>query len=332
MPTAARSRWRRRRAARPICGRCCCCRRARSRRPTAGPRPSRRCSRRWPSRPTSRCCSTSSAMPSSSGARTSTPAEAMIRKASELAPDDASITDSLGWAQFKRGKVADAIADAPARGRKRPRPGRDPGASRRCAVQVRPALRGALRVERGAGHGRGRHRGAGQGQARVRPDPGQRRALTARARSRRRSSTSRSTSAGKLPDGRHAIETIFAFCIDGDRLSAEAAPRDFARGHGPVRGRACGRATTISCSAPRERCARRPEVERRRGDHARQAAAGRFGDRRRIGRRGGDAAAADVIVADRSQRMRKRSRRASAATSRRACSACRREAKGRATG
>ncbi len=37
-------------------------------------------------------------------------AEAMIRKASELAPDDASITDSLGWAQFKRGKVDDAIA------------------------------------------------------------------------------------------------------------------------------------------------------------------------------------------------------------------------------
>ena len=28
---------------------------------------------------------------------------------------------------------------------------------------------------------------------------------------------------GKLPDGRHAIETVFAFCIDGDRLSAEPA-------------------------------------------------------------------------------------------------------------
>ena len=28
---------------------------------------------------------------------------------------------------------------------------------------------------------------------------------------------------GKLPDGRHAIETIFAFCTDGDRLSARAA-------------------------------------------------------------------------------------------------------------
>jgi 4-diphosphocytidyl-2-C-methyl-D-erythritol kinase len=28
---------------------------------------------------------------------------------------------------------------------------------------------------------------------------------------------------GRLPDGRHAIETIFAFCTDGDRLSAELA-------------------------------------------------------------------------------------------------------------
>jgi 4-diphosphocytidyl-2-C-methyl-D-erythritol kinase len=29
---------------------------------------------------------------------------------------------------------------------------------------------------------------------------------------------------GRLPDGRHAIETIFAFCIDGDQLSAERRP------------------------------------------------------------------------------------------------------------
>jgi 4-diphosphocytidyl-2-C-methyl-D-erythritol kinase len=28
---------------------------------------------------------------------------------------------------------------------------------------------------------------------------------------------------GKLPDGRHAIETLFAFCTDGDRLAGEAA-------------------------------------------------------------------------------------------------------------
>jgi tetratricopeptide (TPR) repeat protein len=37
-------------------------------------------------------------------------AEAMIRKASELAPGDASIIDSLGWAQFKRGKIDEAIS------------------------------------------------------------------------------------------------------------------------------------------------------------------------------------------------------------------------------
>ena len=28
---------------------------------------------------------------------------------------------------------------------------------------------------------------------------------------------------GKLADGRHALETLFAFCVDGDRLEAEAA-------------------------------------------------------------------------------------------------------------
>lgn len=28
---------------------------------------------------------------------------------------------------------------------------------------------------------------------------------------------------GKLPDGRHALETLFAFCTDGDRLEAEPA-------------------------------------------------------------------------------------------------------------
>ena len=36
-------------------------------------------------------------------------AEAMIRKASELAPNDASIADSLGWALFKRGRLDEAI-------------------------------------------------------------------------------------------------------------------------------------------------------------------------------------------------------------------------------
>jgi len=36
-------------------------------------------------------------------------AEAMVRKASALAPDDASITDSLGWALYKRGRIDEAI-------------------------------------------------------------------------------------------------------------------------------------------------------------------------------------------------------------------------------
>jgi 4-diphosphocytidyl-2-C-methyl-D-erythritol kinase len=38
---------------------------------------------------------------------------------------------------------------------------------------------------------------------------------------------------GKLPDGRHAIETIFAFCIDGDRLTAEEADNLALEASGP---------------------------------------------------------------------------------------------------
>jgi 4-diphosphocytidyl-2-C-methyl-D-erythritol kinase len=38
---------------------------------------------------------------------------------------------------------------------------------------------------------------------------------------------------GKLPDGRHSLETIFAFCTDGDRLSAEPADELSLRVSGP---------------------------------------------------------------------------------------------------
>ena len=34
----------------------------------------------------------------------------MIRRALALRPDDASITDSLGWALYKRGRLPEAIA------------------------------------------------------------------------------------------------------------------------------------------------------------------------------------------------------------------------------
>jgi 4-diphosphocytidyl-2-C-methyl-D-erythritol kinase len=38
---------------------------------------------------------------------------------------------------------------------------------------------------------------------------------------------------GKLPDGRHAIETVFVFCTDGDRLSGEPADEISLRVIGP---------------------------------------------------------------------------------------------------
>lgn len=38
---------------------------------------------------------------------------------------------------------------------------------------------------------------------------------------------------GKLPDGRHAIETIFAFCTDGDKLFAQASDDLLLRVGGP---------------------------------------------------------------------------------------------------
>jgi 4-diphosphocytidyl-2-C-methyl-D-erythritol kinase len=41
---------------------------------------------------------------------------------------------------------------------------------------------------------------------------------------------------GKLLDGRHAIETIFAFCVDGDRLSAEEAEEISLAIEGPFAG------------------------------------------------------------------------------------------------
>lgn len=41
---------------------------------------------------------------------------------------------------------------------------------------------------------------------------------------------------GKLPDGRHAIETIFFFCTDGDELSASPADRITLQVEGPFGG------------------------------------------------------------------------------------------------
>src|SRR5947209_12340514 len=72
---------------------------------------------------------------------------------------------------------------------------------------------------------RGRsNRGAGEGQAGERPHPHECSALTAAAREIAPAKLNLALHVrGKLPDGRHAIETVFAFCTDGDRLSGEAA-------------------------------------------------------------------------------------------------------------
>jgi len=45
---------------------------------------------------------------------------------------------------------------------------------------------------------------------------------------------------GLLPDGRHAIETVFAFCTDGDRLTAEPADGLFLTVSGPFAGELLG--------------------------------------------------------------------------------------------
>ena len=82
-------------------------------------------------------------------------AEAMIRKASELAPDEASITDSLGWAEFKRGKVDEAIATLQRAAEKDPAQAEIQEHLGERSVSLGAALRGAFRLERVAGDGRG---------------------------------------------------------------------------------------------------------------------------------------------------------------------------------
>ena len=138
---------------------------------------------------------------------------------------------------------------------------------------------------------------------------------------RRRSPTPRSTSRCMCgrgePDGYHRIETIFAFCEDGDVADRDRGRRAEPRGDRPVRRRAGGRGATISCS----RAAR--ALGRTGGAHARQEAAGRGRARRRLGRCRGGAAACSAAVAGDDRGAR------SAPTCPPACSAAPRAATGR---
>ena len=65
---------------------------------------------------------------------------------------------------------------------------------------------------------------------------------------------------GKLPDGRHALETMFAFCTDGDRLEAEAAEELSLEIGGPFAAELVD-ARTIWCSTPRRACGDAAGVE-----------------------------------------------------------------------
>lgn len=56
---------------------------------------------------------------------------------------------------------------------------------------------------------------------------------------------------GKLPDGRHAIETIFAFCTDGDRLSAEPSDGLSLKIIGPFAGQLDGTEDNLAMKAAR---------------------------------------------------------------------------------
>ncbi len=57
---------------------------------------------------------------------------------------------------------------------------------------------------------------------------------------------------GRLPDGRHSIETTFAFCTDGDRLSADPSDGLFLTVSGPFAGELLGVEDNLVLRAARE--------------------------------------------------------------------------------
>lgn len=65
---------------------------------------------------------------------------------------------------------------------------------------------------------------------------------------------------GKLPDGRHAIETVFAFCTDGDRLTGEPADGISLQVTGPFAGELDGLEDNLVTKAARS-LARSAEVD-----------------------------------------------------------------------
>ena len=103
---------------------------------------------------------------------------------------------------------------------------------------------------------------------------------------------------GKLPDGRHAIETIFAFCTDGDRLSAADAGDISLDVTGPFGSDIAGRKSGAHGG---KGLAKQLAASQGRRNHARKEPARGLRDRRRVGRRCRDAATSHVAVGHRSK-------------------------------
>ena len=225
-------------------------------------------------------------------------AEAMIRKASALRPDDASITDSLGWALYQARPACRGDRDPAARRR---RPSRRRRKSRSISVtplhagrryEARFAWQAALVTAEDDGQARLEGKidagltpppprldarfGAGAGQA----QPG---APCPRQAARRAASRWRPCS----PSARTAI---------GSRRSRRTICRLRVSGHFR---RTCRRSSDnlvmAAARALREACRGR----RGRALDLNKKLAGCLGHRRRVGRRGGGAAAADAAVENR---------------------------------
>ena len=134
----------------------------------------------------------------------------MLEQAAQGQPADVEINEHLGDAYFAAGR----------------------------RVEARFAWKAASVYAEGAAAARHR-RQDGDG-----PDAATRRAADAR-KSRTPRSTWRCMSAAREPDGYHRIETIFAFCEDGDVLSARRPPRLSLAVTGPFAGDAGERADNL---------------------------------------------------------------------------------------
>ena len=184
-------------------------------------------------------------------------AKQALQAALALAPEQPLVLNYLGYAKLERGEDLDGAEAMIAKAaRSPPKTRRSPTASAgrsisaggcrkrspRCreprrsipprsrstsisATRSTPPGGGSRRASPGGGNDRRRGRGhqAAQGQARSRPDPGHRRALSGITERAYAKLNLALHVRGKMPDGRHAIETIFAFCEDGDELTAEPA-------------------------------------------------------------------------------------------------------------